>query len=55
MLAINSDRFFLADVDKPVVKIPTSIFPESGSVADCFRASRCNLESFSFISSMIVK
>lgn len=46
ILEINSERFFLADVDKPVVKIPTSIFPESGSVADCLRASRCNLEFF---------
>lgn len=50
MLAINSERFFLAEVDKPVVRIPTSIFPERGSVADCLRASRCNLEFFPFFS-----
>lgn len=49
ILEINSERFFLADVDKPVVKIPTSIFPESGSVADCLRASRCNLKILDLI------
>lgn len=43
MLATNSARFFRAVVDNPVVKMPTSILPDSGSVADCFNASRCNL------------
>lgn len=43
MFATNSARFLRADVDKPVVKMPTSILPDNGSVADCFNASRCNL------------
>ncbi len=43
MLATKSACFFLAAVDRPVVKMPTSIFPDNGSVADCFNASRCNL------------
>lgn len=43
ILATNSARFLRADVDNPVVKMPTSILPDNGSVADCFNASRCNL------------
>lgn len=43
MLATKSARFLRAVVDKPVVKMPTSILPDNGSVADCFNASRCNL------------
>lgn len=27
-----------------MVRIPTSMIPVLGSVADCFKASRCNLE-----------
>lgn len=42
--ATKSALFLRAAVDKPVVKMPTSILPESGSVADCFNASRCNLK-----------
>lgn len=40
ILATKSARFLRAAVDKPVVNIPTSILPDNGSVADCFKASR---------------
>uniref|UniRef100_A0A1B0BE77 Uncharacterized protein n=1 Tax=Glossina palpalis gambiensis TaxID=67801 RepID=A0A1B0BE77_9MUSC len=43
MAATKSARFLRAAVDRPVVKMPTSILPDKGSVADCFKASRCNL------------
>lgn len=43
ILATKSARFLRAVVDKPVVRMPTSILPDNGSVADCFNASRCNL------------
>lgn len=43
MAATKSERFLRAAVDRPVVKIPTSILPDNGSVADCLSASRCNL------------
>ena len=39
--ATRSARFLRAALDNPVVRIPTSILPDNGSVADCFNASLC--------------
>ena len=38
-----SRRRFLSETLKPVVRMLTSISPVLGSVADCFKASRCSL------------
>lgn len=54
ILATKSACFFLAAVDNPVVKIPTSILPDNGSVADCFNASRCNLfEGYCYLRNVV--
>lgn len=45
-LCANSTLRLREALLKPVVSIPTSILPDNGSVADCFRASLCNLKYF---------
>lgn len=40
----NSSMCFRVVEDMPAAKILTSTFPVRGSTADCFKASRCNLQ-----------